>query len=184
MRNKVVCLPAPIAWFSLLPLIRFTPFSSFYKFFFLFFFLLLLCRFCFMRSSLRSASFSNFKLVLHFKLRIRRVDLHFNTRLAIRIIHKYKYYYNTRLGHFSLTHLLSRSHYISLSFSLSYSATLLLVPLLGLQYMLTPFRPDAGHPWETTYQVISAFTASFQVSNSFALSLLTLSPSLHSPAAH
>lgn len=44
----------------------------------------------------------------------------------------------------------------------AFRATLLLVPLLGLQYMLTPFRPDRGHPWETTYQVISAFTASFQ----------------------
>ncbi|KAL7737431.1 hypothetical protein ACLKA6_013032 [Drosophila palustris] len=44
----------------------------------------------------------------------------------------------------------------------AFRATLLLVPLLGLQYMLTPFRPDRGHPWENTYQVISAFTASFQ----------------------
>ncbi|KAH8391062.1 hypothetical protein KR215_005395, partial [Drosophila sulfurigaster] len=44
----------------------------------------------------------------------------------------------------------------------AFRATLLLVPLLGLQYMLTPFRPDPGHSWETTYQVISAFTASFQ----------------------
>ncbi|KAH8371138.1 hypothetical protein KR093_006314, partial [Drosophila rubida] len=44
----------------------------------------------------------------------------------------------------------------------AFRATLLLVPLLGLQYMLTPFRPDHGHSWETTYQVISAFTASFQ----------------------
>lgn len=58
--------------------------------------------------------------------------------------------------------------YNTLSLSFSHRATLLLVPLLGLQYMLTPFRPDPGHPWETTYQVISAFTASFQVSNSFA----------------
>uniref|UniRef100_A0A0K8UB56 Calcitonin gene-related peptide type 1 receptor n=1 Tax=Bactrocera latifrons TaxID=174628 RepID=A0A0K8UB56_BACLA len=44
----------------------------------------------------------------------------------------------------------------------AFRATLLLVPLLGLQYILTPFHPDAGHPWEQTYEVISAFTASFQ----------------------
>ncbi|CAD7077512.1 unnamed protein product [Hermetia illucens] len=41
-------------------------------------------------------------------------------------------------------------------------ATLLLVPLLGLQYILTPFRPEPGHPWEHAYEVLSAFTASFQ----------------------
>ncbi|EDW59910.2 uncharacterized protein Dvir_GJ21197, isoform C [Drosophila virilis] len=44
----------------------------------------------------------------------------------------------------------------------AFRATLLLVPLLGLQYMLTPFRPGQEHPLEYTYQVISAFTASFQ----------------------
>ncbi|KAM7345733.1 diuretic hormone 31 Receptor isoform 4-T11 [Cochliomyia hominivorax] len=44
----------------------------------------------------------------------------------------------------------------------AFRATLLLVPLLGLQYILTPFRPDPNHPWEHTYQVLSAFTASFQ----------------------
>ncbi|XP_065369424.1 calcitonin gene-related peptide type 1 receptor isoform X2 [Calliphora vicina] len=44
----------------------------------------------------------------------------------------------------------------------AFRATLLLVPLLGLQYILTPFRPDPNHPWEHTYEVISAFTASFQ----------------------
>ncbi|XP_055539715.1 calcitonin gene-related peptide type 1 receptor isoform X2 [Wyeomyia smithii] len=44
----------------------------------------------------------------------------------------------------------------------AFRATLLLVPLLGLQYMLTPFRPDPGHPYERTYETISAFTASFQ----------------------
>uniref|UniRef100_A0A1B0GC90 Calcitonin receptor n=1 Tax=Glossina morsitans morsitans TaxID=37546 RepID=A0A1B0GC90_GLOMM len=42
------------------------------------------------------------------------------------------------------------------------SATLLLVPLLGLQYILIPFRPDPGHSWEHTYEVISALVASFQ----------------------
>ncbi|XP_058822069.1 calcitonin gene-related peptide type 1 receptor isoform X3 [Topomyia yanbarensis] len=44
----------------------------------------------------------------------------------------------------------------------AFRATLLLVPLLGLQYMLTPFRPDPGHPYERAYETISAFTASFQ----------------------
>lgn len=41
-------------------------------------------------------------------------------------------------------------------------ATLLLVPLLGLQYMLTPFRPSPGSAYERTYETMSAFTASFQ----------------------
>ncbi|XP_070506653.1 calcitonin gene-related peptide type 1 receptor isoform X1 [Chironomus tepperi] len=44
----------------------------------------------------------------------------------------------------------------------AFRATLLLVPLLGLQYILTPFRPGKNHPYEATYEVISAFTASFQ----------------------
>ncbi|EAT38031.2 AAEL010043-PA, partial [Aedes aegypti] len=44
----------------------------------------------------------------------------------------------------------------------AFRATLLLVPLLGLQYILTPFRPDPGHSYERTYEIISAFTASFQ----------------------
>uniref|UniRef100_W8AQB8 Calcitonin gene-related peptide type 1 receptor n=2 Tax=Ceratitis capitata TaxID=7213 RepID=W8AQB8_CERCA len=44
----------------------------------------------------------------------------------------------------------------------AFRATLLLVPLLGLQYILTPFHPDPGHPWEQTYEVLSAVTASFQ----------------------
>ncbi|XP_039437515.1 calcitonin gene-related peptide type 1 receptor isoform X1 [Culex pipiens pallens] len=44
----------------------------------------------------------------------------------------------------------------------AFRATLLLVPLLGLQYMLTPFRPDPGHPYERVYETVSAFTASFQ----------------------
>ncbi|KAH8402462.1 hypothetical protein KR009_012047 [Drosophila setifemur] len=44
----------------------------------------------------------------------------------------------------------------------AFRATLLLVPLLGLQYIVTPFRPGPGHPWENTYEIISAFTASFQ----------------------
>ncbi|CRL04308.1 CLUMA_CG017405, isoform C [Clunio marinus] len=44
----------------------------------------------------------------------------------------------------------------------AFRATLLLVPLLGLQYILTPFRPGKDHPYEATYEIISAFTASFQ----------------------
>lgn len=47
--------------------------------------------------------------------------------------------------------------------SINYRATLLLVPLLGLQYIVTPFKPDPGHPWERLYETVSAFTASFQV---------------------
>ncbi|XP_049862015.1 calcitonin gene-related peptide type 1 receptor-like isoform X2 [Schistocerca gregaria] len=41
-------------------------------------------------------------------------------------------------------------------------AALLLVPLLGLHYLLTPFRPEKDHPWEKAYELISAVTASFQ----------------------
>ncbi|XP_023706761.1 calcitonin gene-related peptide type 1 receptor isoform X2 [Cryptotermes secundus] len=41
-------------------------------------------------------------------------------------------------------------------------ATLLLVPLLGLHYLVTPFRPSENHPWEGIYEVTSAITASFQ----------------------
>ena len=48
--------------------------------------------------------------------------------------------------------------------STSYRATLLLVPLLGLHYLVIPFRPEPGHPWERAYGVMSAITASFQVS--------------------
>lgn len=42
-------------------------------------------------------------------------------------------------------------------------ATLLLVPLLGLHYLVTPFRPEKGHAWEFFYEVLSAITASLQV---------------------
>uniref|UniRef100_A0A1B6DAB7 Calcitonin receptor n=1 Tax=Clastoptera arizonana TaxID=38151 RepID=A0A1B6DAB7_9HEMI len=41
-------------------------------------------------------------------------------------------------------------------------ATLLLLPLLGLHYLLTPFRPPKDHPYEKIYEVTSAITASFQ----------------------
>ncbi|GLH08757.1 PDF receptor [Gryllus bimaculatus] len=41
-------------------------------------------------------------------------------------------------------------------------ATLLLVPLLGLQYMLTPFKPHEDHEYFRVYEVTLAVTASFQ----------------------
>ena len=47
----------------------------------------------------------------------------------------------------------------------AFRATLLLLPLLGLQYLVTPFRPEGkDHPWSRAYEVTSAITASFQVS--------------------
>lgn len=44
----------------------------------------------------------------------------------------------------------------------AFRATLLLVPLLGLHYLVIPFRPPENHPWESVYEVTSAITASFQ----------------------
>ncbi|XP_023246149.1 calcitonin gene-related peptide type 1 receptor-like [Copidosoma floridanum] len=44
----------------------------------------------------------------------------------------------------------------------AFRATLLLVPLLGLHYLVIPFRPGKGHPWERAYGIVSAITASFQ----------------------
>ncbi|XP_022917669.1 calcitonin gene-related peptide type 1 receptor isoform X2 [Onthophagus taurus] len=41
-------------------------------------------------------------------------------------------------------------------------ATLLLVPLLGLNYLLTPFRPENNSVWERVYAVMSAVTVSPQ----------------------
>ncbi|KAL5234415.1 hypothetical protein ACI65C_001825 [Semiaphis heraclei] len=41
-------------------------------------------------------------------------------------------------------------------------ATLILIPLLGLQYIVTPFRPEPGTSWEPVYQVTSAVVASCQ----------------------
>lgn len=38
------------------------------------------------------------------------------------------------------------------------------MPLLGLHYLVIPFRPPKKHPWEHFYEVLSAITASFQVS--------------------
>lgn len=39
--------------------------------------------------------------------------------------------------------------------------------LLGLHYLVIPFRPPKNHPWEHFYEVLSAITASFQVQNDF-----------------
>lgn len=47
----------------------------------------------------------------------------------------------------------------------AFRATLLLLPLLGLHYLLTPFRPPKGHPLEVIYDIMSSATASFQVSS-------------------
>ncbi|XP_075210747.1 calcitonin gene-related peptide type 1 receptor-like isoform X2 [Lycorma delicatula] len=41
-------------------------------------------------------------------------------------------------------------------------ATLILIPLLGLQYIVMPFRPQQGAPWEPAYQITSAIVASYQ----------------------
>ncbi|XP_037075359.1 calcitonin receptor-like [Pollicipes pollicipes] len=41
-------------------------------------------------------------------------------------------------------------------------ATLILIPLLGLNYMLAPFQPNAGSPGENVYQILSAVTTSVQ----------------------
>ncbi|KAK3588001.1 hypothetical protein CHS0354_014528 [Potamilus streckersoni] len=41
-------------------------------------------------------------------------------------------------------------------------ATLILVPLLGLQYLLLPIRPEAGSPLEEAYHVAAALVASLQ----------------------
>lgn len=42
-------------------------------------------------------------------------------------------------------------------------ATLILIPLLGLQYVLTPFRPPPGSHGEIVYEVLAAIFTSFQV---------------------
>ncbi|EFX69566.1 putative DH31 receptor [Daphnia pulex] len=41
-------------------------------------------------------------------------------------------------------------------------ATLILLPLLGLHYVVMPFRPEAGAPGEIAYQIVSAIFTSFQ----------------------
>lgn len=42
-------------------------------------------------------------------------------------------------------------------------ATIILIPLFGLQYMLIPFRPETGSKYEKIYQILSAVVVSFQV---------------------
>lgn len=42
-------------------------------------------------------------------------------------------------------------------------ATLILIPLLGLQYIVMPFRPEQGAAWEAFYQLASAVIVSCQV---------------------
>ncbi|KAK4023994.1 hypothetical protein OUZ56_009385 [Daphnia magna] len=42
-------------------------------------------------------------------------------------------------------------------------ATLILLPLLGLHYVVMPFRPEAGAPGEIAYQIVSAIFTSFQL---------------------
>ncbi|KAL3832585.1 hypothetical protein ACJMK2_024217 [Sinanodonta woodiana] len=41
-------------------------------------------------------------------------------------------------------------------------ATLILVPLLGLQYLLLPIKPEAGSPLEEAYHIAAALVASLQ----------------------
>ncbi|KAI5751135.1 hypothetical protein M8J77_004647 [Diaphorina citri] len=43
-----------------------------------------------------------------------------------------------------------------------FRATLLLFPLLGVHYFLTPFRPEPGHSLEPAYEYTLAASASFQ----------------------
>ncbi|XP_065173874.1 calcitonin gene-related peptide type 1 receptor isoform X2 [Atheta coriaria] len=41
-------------------------------------------------------------------------------------------------------------------------ATLLLIPLLGLNYLVTPFRPNQPGAWEFAYEMVSGITSSLQ----------------------
>lgn len=41
-------------------------------------------------------------------------------------------------------------------------ATLILIPLLGLHFILTPFRPEAKSEWEGIYEIFAAVCTSFQ----------------------
>ncbi|RWS07702.1 calcitonin gene-related peptide type 1 receptor-like protein [Dinothrombium tinctorium] len=43
-------------------------------------------------------------------------------------------------------------------------ATLILIPLLGLHYLITPFRPQPQSPGEAVYEVFAAIVTSLQVS--------------------
>ena len=42
-------------------------------------------------------------------------------------------------------------------------ATLILIPLLGLQYLLFPVRPESGSPLEHVYHIAIALLVSLQV---------------------
>lgn len=81
---------------------------------------------------------------------------------------EHSYVYSTRFIKFFVNNLFTQWIVFTLK---KHSATLLLVPLLGLQYILTPFKPEPGHSWERAYETISAFTASFQVSVGNVLNL-------------
>ncbi len=44
-------------------------------------------------------------------------------------------------------------------------ATLILIPLLGLHYILVPFRPETKSAGEAVYEVVATIVTSFQVSH-------------------
>uniref|UniRef100_T1JAY3 Calcitonin receptor n=1 Tax=Strigamia maritima TaxID=126957 RepID=T1JAY3_STRMM len=46
-------------------------------------------------------------------------------------------------------------------------ATLILIPLLGLHFLMMPFRPDPGAPGEDVYQTVSAIVTSLQLIKPF-----------------
>jgi len=72
----------------------------------------------------------------------------------------------TLTNHVNLTQVLSRddNSVICLDNRKAVRATLILIPLLGLQYVLTPFRPPPGSPGEAVYEILAAIFTSFQVS--------------------
>jgi len=51
-----------------------------------------------------------------------------------------------------------------ISFRKAVRATLILIPLLGLQFVLTPFRPETKSTAESVYEIVSAIVTSLQVS--------------------
>ncbi|VDI71319.1 Hypothetical predicted protein [Mytilus galloprovincialis] len=52
-------------------------------------------------------------------------------------------------------------------------ATLVLIPLLGFQYLLLPMRPDHGSPFEDVYSYCSAILTSCQREESPEMMALT-----------
>ena len=64
--------------------------------------------------------------------------------------------------------------YIVSFFRRALRAIVILIPLLGLQYILFPFKPPPRAPGEHIYAMISAFLVSFQVCMILALSSITL----------